>query len=115
MTDPAADLPLTGQGALVTGGGSGIGLAVARQLAAAGVVVTICGRTEARLTEAVAQLSTDLPDASVHAAVADVTDEDAVAAAVRAADDRARRACGAVVASAGGSESIGPVTHLDRR
>ena len=47
-------------------------------------------------------------------AVADVTDEDAVAAAVRAADERAPSGLRAVVASAGGSESIGPVTHLDR-
>lgn len=114
MTDPAADRPLTGQGALVTGGGSGIGLAVARQLAGAGAVVTICGRTQARLDEAVAEIRASVPDAEVHAAAADVTDEAAVAAAVRVADEAAPDGLRAVVASAGGSESIGPVTHLDR-
>ena len=42
--------------ALVTGGTSGIGLETARQLAAGGVKVAICGRNEARLREAAAAL-----------------------------------------------------------
>ncbi|WP_374040985.1 SDR family NAD(P)-dependent oxidoreductase [Massilia sp. PAMC28688] len=43
---------LTGKHALVTGGGSGIGLAVARALIDAGARVTICGRDESRLLAA---------------------------------------------------------------
>ena len=105
--------PLQGQGVLVTGGGSGIGLAVAARLAADGAAVTICGRTESRLTEAVAQIADRHPGSDIAHVVADVTDEAATAAAVGTAAERAGGRLGAVVASAGGSESIGPVTQLD--
>ena len=107
-----ASADLEGTGALVTGGGSGIGLAIATRLAVDGATVTICGRSAERLDAAVA--AADLADGpgSLHAVVADVTDEDAVVAAVRAAEDHAGGPLGAVVASAGGSTSIGPVTQL---
>ena len=45
---------MEGMAALVTGGGSGIGLGCARRFAADGAHVTIAGRTEARLAEAAA-------------------------------------------------------------
>lgn len=115
MADSIASAdPLEGAGAFVTGGGSGIGLAVATRLAADGAHVTICGRTRSRLDDAVASITDRLPAASVTAVVADVTDEDAVASAVAAADAAAPAGLRIVVASAGGSESIGPVTQLDR-
>ena len=44
------------QVALVTGGGSGIGLATARELVRLGARVAICGRTQAKLDAAVAEL-----------------------------------------------------------
>jgi citronellol/citronellal dehydrogenase len=44
------------QVALVTGGGSGIGLATARELVRLGAKVAICGRTQAKLDAAVAGL-----------------------------------------------------------
>jgi NAD(P)-dependent dehydrogenase (short-subunit alcohol dehydrogenase family) len=44
---------LTGKTALVTGGGSGVGLGTAKALAEAGATVTICGRNLEKL-EAVA-------------------------------------------------------------
>jgi NAD(P)-dependent dehydrogenase (short-subunit alcohol dehydrogenase family) len=50
---PPGAAPLAGRRALVTGGGSGIGLACARALADAGAEVTVLGRREGRLREAV--------------------------------------------------------------
>ncbi|QFT63760.1 SDR family NAD(P)-dependent oxidoreductase [Roseivivax sp. THAF30] len=71
---------LDGKHALVTGGGTGIGLAIAKALAAQGAQVTITGRREDRLRAA----ETD----RIHGIVMDVSDEtsveDGVAAAVTA-------------------------------
>lgn len=110
MSGPFA---LAGTGALVTGGGSGIGLGIASRLAADGATVTICGRTESRLLEAIEGIGALDGPGSLHAVVADVTDEDAVIAAVRTAEGHAGGPLAAVVANAGGSTSIGPVTQLD--
>ena len=41
----------TARRAFITGGGSGIGLAIAREFAASGIDVTIAGRNVARLKE----------------------------------------------------------------
>jgi len=49
-------MDLQGKTALVTGGNSGIGLAVARQLLARGARVAITGRDRAKLDEALAEL-----------------------------------------------------------
>jgi len=48
-----------GQTAIVTGGGSGIGLRVASELVRLGANVAICGRTQAKLDAAVAELGSD--------------------------------------------------------
>ena len=94
---------LDGFGALVTGGGSGIGLAAAKRLAADGAVVTICGRSKERLDAALDELG-----GGVRTIVADVTVEDDVAAAVAAAAD-APRGLRIAVANAGGSSQMGPL------
>ncbi len=63
------------QHAVVTGGGKGIGRAVALRLAADGLRVTVLGRDEAALAATVAAAP-----GRVSAAVCDVTDESSVAA-----------------------------------
>lgn len=106
-----AELVLAGQGALVTGGGSGIGLACARHLLRDGASVVVAGRSPARLDAAVAELEAEAPEgAKVGAVECDVTDEDAVAAAVAATVELAGnlRLC---VASAG-TGTVGPVLRL---
>lgn len=101
--------PLAGRTALVTGGGSGIGLACARRLTAEGATVTICGRDEQRLRTATAA-----EGGPARWVVADVTDEAAVAAAVTAASS-ATGTLDVVVANAGATEALGPLalTEVD--
>ena len=97
--------PLDGYGVLVTGGGSGIGLAAANRLAADGATVTICGRSDARLRAAA-------EGTALRWCVCDVTDEDQVEAAVDAATQAAGR-LDVAVACAGGSEHLGPLVLAD--
>jgi NAD(P)-dependent dehydrogenase (short-subunit alcohol dehydrogenase family) len=94
----AAPLPLAGRHALITGGGTGIGAAIARALSGAGAAVSLAGRRAAPLEETAARL----PKAT--AIVADVTRESDVAAMA----DAARAAHGPIdilVANAGAAES----------
>ncbi len=93
---------LDGFGALVTGGGSGIGLACAEALAADGASITICGRTKERLESAAESIG-------ARWIVADVTDEEQVRSAVAAASEPTG-GLDAVVACAGGSMHMGPIT-----
>ena len=90
---------LDGQHALVTGGGSGIGAAIATALAAQGAAVTVAGRRRAPLESVAARLPRGL------AVTADVTREAdcvAMAAAARAAFGP----IDIVVANAGAAESV---------
>lgn len=73
------DLGLGGKTALITGGTSGIGLAVARKLAAEGCAVAICGRDKAKLDSAVASLGA----AKAKGFVADICRPDEVSGLVR--------------------------------
>jgi 3-hydroxybutyrate dehydrogenase len=96
---------LSGRHALVTGGGRGIGRAVAAALTAAGARVTISGRNEAQLRDAVAA-----GDAAGFF-TADVTDADALGEGIeRAAADRGP--VDMLIANAGGAESA-PFTKSD--
>ncbi|MGO4717406.1 SDR family NAD(P)-dependent oxidoreductase [Bradyrhizobium sp. 2TAF24] len=83
--------------ALVTGGGRGIGLAIAKALSDAGATVTVLGRQRAPLDAAVAS------GAAHHAAVADVADAASIGAAI--AEAAARQPIDILVANAGAAES----------
>lgn len=102
---------LAGTAALITGGGSGIGLAAARHLLRDGATVTIAGRSQERLDAAAADLRAGAPEgAEVRTAACDVAQEDDVAAAVAAAiaPTGGLQHC---VASAG-TGALGPVVAL---
>jgi NAD(P)-dependent dehydrogenase (short-subunit alcohol dehydrogenase family) len=104
---------LEGAATLVTGGGSGIGLGCAVRFAADGAHVTICGRHEDRLRNAVETIrAAAAPGARVGYVAADVTDEAQIATAVATATEVTGGLDG-VVACAGGSETIGPITQVD--
>ena len=112
MADAKGQGALAGTGALVTGGGSGIGLGCAKRLAADGAAVTICGRTPDKLEAAAKEIrAVAAAGAEVRTVAADVTDEADVERAVAAACDGA--VLRAVVASAGGSSTVGPITQVD--
>jgi 3-hydroxybutyrate dehydrogenase len=83
--------------ALVTGGGRGIGRAVATALSRAGCVVTILGRNRAVLDQAVVSGSAQF------AVVADVADQVAASAAIAGA--AARQPIDILIANAGIAES----------
>ena len=83
--------------ALVTGGGRGIGLAIAYALTQAGATVTIIGRDRATLDRAVAS------GAAQFAATADVADQAAISAAI--AEAAQRQPIDILVANAGIAES----------
>jgi NAD(P)-dependent dehydrogenase (short-subunit alcohol dehydrogenase family) len=109
---------LEGRSALVTGGGSGIGLATATRFALDGAAVTICGRTGDKLAAAVTAI--DRAVAGLDGAggpparyvVADVTVEEQIAAAVAAAAVPTGR-LDVLFACAGGSHHMGPMLEAD--
>ncbi|MFM7127601.1 MAG: SDR family NAD(P)-dependent oxidoreductase [Actinomycetota bacterium] len=74
--------PLAGNVALVTGGGSGIGLGCARELVRDGATVVLAARNVERLQSAAVELS---GLGEVHTVACDVTSEDSVQAACAAA------------------------------
>ena len=69
---------LSGKIAIVTGSTAGIGYAIAKGLAQAGAEVVVNGRTAAAVEQAVAKLASEVVQAGVHGAVADVAPRPAV-------------------------------------
>jgi len=111
---------IAGWSALVTGGGSGIGLGAATRMVRDGAQVTICGRTEERLRAAVASLEAaaaapgpaGTTGGTAAYVVADVTVEDQIAEAIATAA-AARGRLDILFANAGGAAHMGPIAGAD--
>jgi NAD(P)-dependent dehydrogenase (short-subunit alcohol dehydrogenase family) len=103
---------LAGRSAIVTGGGTGIGAACATRLAQDGMNVTICGRTESRLTDVVDRIKAGGASGQIRHQVTDVTVESDVAALV-ANHVEAFGGLNGFVANAGGGGGMGPYHLLD--
>lgn len=101
---------MSGTHALVTGGGSGIGAAIARALAGLGVRLTLVGRRGAPIAEWAARLGDEFGIEAGFIA-ADVTDADAVIRCFSRARDE-RGPVGILINNAGAAESA-PFARTD--
>lgn len=99
---------LEGRGAVITGGGRGIGAAVARALAAEGAAVMVASRSAAEVEGVAAELRA--AGAKAFACVCDVT----VEASVAALGDEARRRLGHadILVSSAGTAASAPFAKL---
>jgi NAD(P)-dependent dehydrogenase (short-subunit alcohol dehydrogenase family) len=77
------DLQLKNKTALVTGSTAGIGFAIAQSLAAEGASVTVNGRTQGRVEEAIAKIKSAVKGATVNGVAADLSTADGCAAMVK--------------------------------
>ena len=101
---------VSNKAALVTGGGTGLGLGVARRLLEEGAQVLIVGRREDVLQSAQQTLAQAVPGGDIRYRVCDITQESDVAAAVE--DASVDGALDILVANAG-SGFPGPILELD--
>ncbi|MEO9884356.1 MAG: SDR family oxidoreductase [Balneola sp.] len=69
---------LSGKTILITGGGSGLGLAMAKGFAESGANIAICGRTEERLQKATKEIEASGESTEARYYVCDVRDHEAV-------------------------------------
>lgn len=101
---------LAGRSAFITGGGSGINLAIAHALASVGADVAICGRSQEKLDSAAAQLEEH--GVRVLTAATDVRDYEGVVRAVGAAVETFGRLDTVIAGAAGNffapAEEISP-------
>jgi len=65
-------IDLTGKSAIVSGSTAGIGLAIARGLAASGARVVVTGRTPERVRRAIEEIRKNVPDAALDGVAADL-------------------------------------------
>lgn len=74
VADTKGALPLAGQVALITGGGTGIGAALAEQLVVEGVEVVLTGRREKVLAATAQRLAELASNAKIHTMAGDITE-----------------------------------------
>lgn len=103
------DLDLAGRAMLITGGTDGLGLALAKRLAAEGASVAVCGREAERVSSAEAAFRDAGADAL--ALRADVTRPEELQAFVDTAEARWGRIDGVVHNAGRGSG--GPIESID--
>lgn len=72
------DDTLAGKTILITGGGSGLGLAMAKGFARSGAKIAICGRTETKLQKAIDEIKAERVGVEVRYYIADVRDHEIV-------------------------------------
>jgi len=101
---------LAGKAILITGGGSGLGLAMAKKFAAHGANIAICGRTEEKLLKAADELQESGQKIITH--VVDVRDYDGVGEMIKRLNNEFGTLNGLVNNAAGNflsaSEDISP-------
>jgi 3-oxoacyl-[acyl-carrier protein] reductase len=100
---------LSGQVAVVTGAGRGIGAAIARELAKQGVVVVVCGRTEKTLRETASRIAADGGKAEI--LECDVCDLGSVEKLAATVEEKFRR-IDVLVNNAGIGSFAGPLHEL---
>jgi 3-oxoacyl-[acyl-carrier protein] reductase len=100
------EINLSGKTALVTGGGRGIGRAIAECFSDAGAVVVVAARTQSEIKEAAAKINDD--GGKAYAIRADVTDNDAVETLFNEAE-KLTGGIDIVVINAGGNTTISPL------
>ncbi len=98
------------QVAVVTGGGRGIGAAIARSLARAGAHVVVCGRHRSLLDQCVAAITAS--EGGATAVECDVTDLSSVESLARFVEDQ-YEGCDVLVNNAGVGGFGGPLHTLD--
>lgn len=99
---------LAGEVAIVTGGGTGIGLATTRELLRLGARVAICGRTAAKLDAARAELGA--PESALLARACDIREPAQVEELVRAVIDTWGRVD--IVVNNAGGQFPSPAQHI---
>jgi NAD(P)-dependent dehydrogenase (short-subunit alcohol dehydrogenase family) len=99
-----------GKSVVITGGSRGLGLVLARQLAAQGARITLVARDENELRRAADDISARYPSADVLVAPADVSVREDVGRAIREAV--ARRGSIDVLINNAGIIQVGPIDHM---
>ncbi len=94
-----------GKGVVVTGGGGGLGSAVAAELCRLGARVVVCGRTRSSLDDTVKTIDAELGEGRAFAVTCDVRDPESVAAMF----DESERLLGAVDGLVNNASGLFPV------